>query len=136
MVTATIHSNQEAAILNFSRFLFVPCLLPTLTASEVICDNNQGFVGVETLHDNTSVTLWAKIRHELLLVTISLTYSLTNLRATAGAEGLFVLRRGERTKLATQSAQENGRRFFNYTNEWNRGDIRARHDAGYCYRLP
>ena len=111
-------------------------LVPNVTTAEIVCDNNQGLICVETKHANTTVTFWAENRNPLLPVTVSLNYTLTNLRASEGAEGPFVLRGKERRELATLTAQTKNRWSYNYTYEWSRGDITAQHSADYLYRLP
>lgn len=124
-------------MLTLSRPLIVLyLLLPTFAMSDIICDNNRGHICLETEHNNNTVTFWAENRNALLPVTLSLSYTLTNLQASKGAEGPFVLRGGTRQKIASLKAKGNGRWSYNYTFEWSRGSIDARHTDSYLYRLP
>nr|WP_289847809.1 M23 family metallopeptidase [Lentibacter algarum] len=68
---------------------------------------------------------------------MSLNYELKNLRASDGAKGPFVVGGGgTRIKLADLTVKEAGEWRYTYNFDWSAGDINARHQESYQYRLP
>ncbi|SHH98370.1 M23 family metallopeptidase [Marivita hallyeonensis] len=104
--------------------------------ADVTCDEDFGMVCIETVTNDAQITFIAENRHALLPVTVDVEMNLQNLRLAGGGSGPFVLQGREKVQLFTLTTASQGGWSYRYTFSWSRGDITARHDDSYRYRLP
>ena len=119
------------------RFLFALALFtPNWGAAAVACDDKVQKVCIETVQSGNSVTFYAENRFPLLPVTVNIDLTLNNLTRPPAGSTPFVLQGQDRVLLFKLSQRQARAWSYRYTFTWSRGDITARHDDRYTYRLP
>ena len=109
---------------------------PTWVAANVSCDEKYQKICIEAVQNGNSIAFYAENKYRFLPVTLNIELDLQNLSRTEGSAGPFVLNGNERVRVFTLTQRRNAAWSYNYTFTWSRGDITARHDDRYTYRLP
>ncbi|MFZ7092507.1 M23 family metallopeptidase [Primorskyibacter sp. 2E233] len=104
--------------------------------AKITCDTGKQKVCIETVRTKGGVDLYAINHYELLPVTITLDFTLENLRVVGTRAKSFVLNGQGRQKLLKLQPRQNGRWSYDFRFDWSRGDITAPEGTSYKYRLP
>lgn len=132
----TVFDNGSHTAMLKRLLLALAIVTPSFAAADRSCDTKFQKVCIETVQSGSAIAFYAENRYRLLPVTLNIELDVTNLQRTEGSSGPFVLNGNERVLLFTLSQRRNAAWSYNYTFTWSRGDITARHDDSYAYRLP
>ncbi len=106
---------------------------PVWAQEDVTCAKE---VCIHTQQDRNGLTVFAVNGHRALPVSVKVNFDTTNMRIVRGSEDVFVLSGGERRFVLRLDEKRPGAWRWSYTFTWSRGDVTAKHDDSYLYRIP
>lgn len=104
--------------------------------AELTCDDKFGKVCVDVVTNGNTIEFYGLNQHQMLPITLDIDVTLDNLKRTSGPPGPFVLEGRDRVRLFTLGVVRKAAWSYRYEFAWSRGDIMARQEKGYVYRLP